>query len=221
VSVSAGPGTAAVPPVGGLTRAQAEKALADAGFNHRVRLVYSSSVPAGKVISADPEAGRQLQKGRTVLLTVSRGIQGVPVPKVVGLQRAEAERQLQAAGLTANVTEQETTQPAGTVMKQDPPSGTTVEKGSAVKLTVAKQRPEVPDVSTQNPTVEEATKTLEDAGFKVQTRDRAGDPALAGKVVGQSPPAGTRRSTGATVVLFVVPTATPTPTPTPTATPTP
>ena len=57
-------------------------------------------------------------------------------------------------------------------MEQDPTEGTSVEKGGAVKLTVAKERPQVPDVTTDNPTIEEATQTLEDAGYKVAD-DRA------------------------------------------------
>ncbi len=170
------------------------------------------------MISTSPKGGEPLQKGRTVTLRVSKGVEGLAVPKVVGLQRDEAEAQLEQAGLRADVTEEENTQPPGTVMKQDPPSGTQVEKGASVKLVVAKARPQVPDVTTDNPTVEEATATLEEAGFKVQTRDRAGDPTLAGRVVDQSPAAGESRSTGATITLFVVPPPAggdPTPTPTP------
>ena len=59
------------------------------------------------------------------------------------------------------------------MIAQDPAAGTSVEKGAAVKLTVAKARPEVPDVTTGNPTVEEATQTLEDAGYKVDDRRSA------------------------------------------------
>ncbi len=82
---------------------------------------------------------------------------------------------------------------------------------------MAKERPQIPDVTTGNPTVEEATQTLEEAGYKVKTTERPGDPTLVGRVIGQSPEAGTRRSTGGTVTIAVVPdpNATPTATPTP------
>ena len=98
-------------------------------------------------------------------------------------------------GLTADVTEQETTQPPGTVMEQDPPTGTSVDKGATVKLTVAKARPEVPDVTTDHPTEEEATAMLEKAGFKVQVRTRP-DPANVGRVSDQSPGRRHARSIG-------------------------
>ena len=43
-------------------------------------------------------------------------------------------------------------------------------------------------MTTGNPTVEEATQTLEEAGYKVKTTDRpSADPNLVGRVIGQSP----------------------------------
>ena len=106
-------------------------------------------------------------------------------------------------------------------MKQDPPTGTRVDKGATVKLTVAKERPEVPDVTTDNPTEEEATATLEQAGFKVQMRTRAATRRNVGRV---DRPVARRRARaaprGATVTIYLgsdadAPTPTPTPTPTP------
>jgi beta-lactam-binding protein with PASTA domain len=77
-------------------------------------------------------------------------------------------------------------------------------------------------VTTGNPTVQDATQKLEDAGYKVKTTERQ-DPANVGKVIGQSPTAGTPRSSGGTVTIAVgADTAAPpadTPTPTPSATP--
>jgi serine/threonine-protein kinase len=100
--------------------------------------------------------------------------------------------------------------------------GTLLHKGDTVRLTVAKARPKVPDVTTQ--TLDDATKTLTDAGYRVRTRDQAvTDPAQDGVVVRQFPPAGTRRSTGATITLVIgraSATPTPTPSPSPTETPT-
>jgi serine/threonine protein kinase len=218
--ISSGRGEAPVPAVVGQSESDAVDAIRAAGFKTRINEAFSDSVPKGEVISTSPEGGRSLTKGRTVTLTVSQGSQGITVPKLVGLQRADAEAQLQKLGLTADVTEQETTQPAGTVMKQDPPTGTSVDKGATVKLTVAIQRPEVPDVTTDHPTEEEATAILQKAGFKVQVRTRP-DPANVGRVSDQSPAAGTRRSTGATVTIFLGSDSGAGAAPTPTVTPTP
>jgi serine/threonine-protein kinase len=220
--ISSGKGEAPVPAVEGQPESDAVDAIRAAGFQTKTKDAFSDSVSKGDVISTDPKGGESLTKGRTVTLTVSQGSEGIAVPKLVGLQRQDAEAQLQKLGLTADVTELETTQPAGTVMKQDPPAGASVDKGAAVKLTVAIQRPEVPDVTTNHPTEEEATAILQKAGFKVQVRTRP-DPANVGHVSDQSPAAGTRRSSGATVTIYlgsdsgaVAPTPTASPTPTPT-----
>jgi beta-lactam-binding protein with PASTA domain len=225
--VSAGPGTVAVPPVGGLSQRDAEQAITAAGLNPKVQREYSDSVQKGQVISTSPAAGERIGKGRTVKVIVSRGPQRVAVPKLTGLSRQDAEAKLGDLGLVPNVTEKQSSKDAGTVLVQDPPAGTPLDKGATVTLTVAKARPQVPDVTTGNPSVADATKRLTDAGYKVQVReDPNAAPEMAGRVTRQDPAAGERRSTGATVTLTAgaaaaAGTATPTPSPSPTPSPTP
>jgi serine/threonine-protein kinase len=195
----------------------AVQALQDAGFKTKVEREYSDTVPEGTVISTSVPAGRQATKGRTITLTVSRGQELVSVPGVVGNTSATAAEVLEGAGLGSEITERESSQSPGTVLEQNPAAGENLPPGATVSLVVAKERPEIPDVSTGNPTVEEATRTLEDAGYKVKTTDRpSADPNLVGRVIGQSPAAGTRRSTGGTVTIAVVPDANAVPTATPT-----
>jgi serine/threonine-protein kinase len=223
VVISSGRGEVPVPAVEGQSEDDAVRALRDAGFKTKVRTAFSDSVEDGTVISTSPKGGESVTKGRTVTVTVSKGAEGVTVPQLVGLQRDAAEAQLDKLGLKAEVVEQETTQPPGTVMKQDPPTGASVAKGGTVKLTVAKARPTVPDVTTNHPTEEEATAILEKAGFKVQVRTRP-DPANVGRVSDQVPVEGSERSTGATVTIYLGSDpggGTPTPSPTPPGEPTP
>jgi beta-lactam-binding protein with PASTA domain len=218
--VSAGPGTAVVPAVAGLKQADAEQNLKESGFNEKLKHAYSDTVPAGTVIGSSPAEGTEITKGRFVTLTVSRGKQVVTVPKLTGLAQADAEKALSDLGLQADETQQETTKPPGTVIAQDPAANGTVDKGGTVKLTIAKQRPQVPDVTKGNPLQADAEQTLTDAGFKVKVRETPPPaPELAGHVLSQSPAGGERRSTGATVTITVgqAP-ADATPTPTPTAT---
>ena len=214
--VSAGPGTAAVPPVEGLSEAEAKDAITKAGFNPKVTHEYSDEVAKGQVISQDPAAGDEITKGRQVNLVVSKGTQGVVVPKLTGLTQDDAEAQLKDLGLSSKATEQESSQDPGTVIAQDPAAGTTVAKDAVVALTVAKERPQVPDVSTDNPAAADAQKELEAAGFKVKVKqDATAPPEFAGLVVKQDPAPGEHRSTGATVTITVGAQPTPTPTPTP------
>jgi serine/threonine-protein kinase len=226
LTVSAGRGSTPVPQVEGLPQADAKAALRKAGFNVDVHRAYSDSVAAGKVISSSPQAGESLERGKTVKLTVSRGPQGISVPKLTGLPQGDAEQRLSALGLRPDESRKESTRPPGTVLAQDPGAGTTLRRGDTVHLTIAKARPQVPDVSSSHPTLDDATKTLTDAGFRVRTRQEPSGSVPAGSVVRQFPDPGTPRSTGATVTLVIskgaaTPTPTPSPSPTPSATPSP
>ncbi len=222
LTVSAGRGSAPVPRVEGLAVADAKAALRKAGFNVKAHRAYSDSVPKDEVIASSPPAGGSLERGKTVTLTVSRGPRPISLPKLTGLPKSDAEQKLSLLGLKANESEKESAQTPGTVLAQDPAPGTTVRRGDTVSLTIAKARPQVPDVSTQHPPLDDATKTLTDAGFKVRTRQQPSDAVPEGSVVRQFPEPGTQRSTGATITLVVsTGAATPTPTPSPTETATP
>ena len=123
VTVSGGKGTVAGP--GRRRRAARGRraGAAGAGFKTEVEQAFSDTVPEGDVISHSPEAGKQATKGRTITLTVSQGQEGVAVPGLVGNSATRPSSSSPAAGLTAEVTEKETSQPPGTVIEQNPAEG--------------------------------------------------------------------------------------------------
>jgi len=220
ISVSGGPGEAPVPAVVGLTRTAAEAQLQDAGFRVRVRREFSDSVERRRVIEASPPEGSVVERGTRVTLVVSRGQELVEVPNLVGASRASAERALAAAGLVAEVSEQESTDTEpGLVIEQDPAAGASVPRDSTVAFVVAIAPPEVevPDVTTAGVPVDEAVASLEELGFEVVVRDEAvPDPTQDGIVVGQDPAPGATAPPGSQVVIRVGRLAEPTPTPVPT-----
>jgi beta-lactam-binding protein with PASTA domain len=221
IIVSAGPGEAPVPRVTGLPRAEAERALRNSGFGVEVSKQYSSDVPAGRVISSSPPEGSTAEKGATVRLVVSRGTKPVNVPDVVGKDVDEARSLLTGAGLKVTTKDDTgSTEDPGTVTAQSPKAGSKLRPGATITLTVAKAI-EVPDLAGK--TEQEASRTLQRAGFEVRVRDvAASDPAQDGVVVDQNPAAGEPRKRGSTVTIQVARvTSTPTPTPTATVTPTP
>ncbi len=57
----------------GKTKEAAKKELEDLGLVVEIEETYSSSVPAGQVISADFKEGQSVPKGTTITLTVSKG----------------------------------------------------------------------------------------------------------------------------------------------------
>ena len=138
ITVSGGPGDAAVPAVAGMPQDEAEQALEDAGFKTRVERVFSDDVRNGRVIGTSPPAGTTLERGSEVTLQVSRGPEQVEVPDVTGDSEDNARSALEGAGLrVGKITREESDEAPGTVIEQSPAAGEEVDKGDAVDLTVA------------------------------------------------------------------------------------
>lgn len=135
--VSSGPEQVEVPDVTGLSRDSAEDLLRGAGLE--VAVVESESEePEDDVISQDPAAGSRVDRGETVTITVSTGIERVSVPNVVGLSRRDAIAQLRDVGLTASPREVDVTDPSqdGVVTDQRPAAGIEIEEGKQVVILV-------------------------------------------------------------------------------------
>jgi beta-lactam-binding protein with PASTA domain len=135
--VSAGPERVGVPDVTGLARDSAEQLLADAGLEPAIQEIESEK-PEDEVISQDPAAGTEVDKGSRVTITVSKGIETVNVPDVEGSSRRDAAAELRAAGLVPSVREQDVTDPAqdGVVIDERPGAGTELAKGKQVVIVI-------------------------------------------------------------------------------------
>jgi eukaryotic-like serine/threonine-protein kinase len=135
--VSSGPEQIEVPDVTGLSRDSAEDLLTKAGLEPAVE-EKESEEPEDDVISQNPAAGTEVDRGSTVTITVSTGIEKVSVPNVVGLSRRDAVSQLREVGLVAAPREVDVTDPSqdGVVTDQRPAAGIEIEKGKQVVIMV-------------------------------------------------------------------------------------
>jgi len=147
--VSSGRPQAIVPPLTGLTEAEARAALDGVGLNlGAVTPEVSAIVPTGQVIRQDPAAGVVVAKGSAVGIVVSSGSPSpspsptastVSVPNVLSMDAATATAALEAEGLVVDVKQKGgTSQPPGTVLETSPGAGTAVAVGSTVLLVIAK-----------------------------------------------------------------------------------
>ena len=98
--VSSGPAPRTVPELTGLTTTDAAAAV------EAIQLVpafgaevFSDTVPAGSVVSADPVAGTQVARGATVTMIPSKGVDLVTMPNLSGLTLPQAQEALAGAGL--------------------------------------------------------------------------------------------------------------------------
>jgi serine/threonine-protein kinase len=132
--VSQGEVRAIVPDVVGLPLADARKAIKDASLVPNKVTPVNSDRPNGEVIETNPKAGTKRELNSKVDLTVSNGVPLVEVPNVVGLKYADAYATMTQAGFLVPAPSQEVSDryPPGYVLRQVPPPGQRLQKGSNV-----------------------------------------------------------------------------------------
>ncbi len=184
---------------------------------------YDSRYPAGSIISQDPSAGAQVEKGGRIGVVLSLGKELASVPRVVGEGLAVAQGKLKEAGFTWRVTEEASDRvPAGTVLSQNPMAESKAEKGSEVALAVSSGAPKVPVPLLVGMTEAEAQDAIVKAGltkYAPNYQDYTTVPP--GHVISQDPKPGTPVDKGTTVYIAVRKPDTPAPSPTTPAKPQP
>jgi eukaryotic-like serine/threonine-protein kinase len=126
------------------------------------------------------------------------------VPDVVGLPLATAEKDIANAHLVSQaVPRASSSVTKGDVISTSPPNGTTVAKGSTVKLlySTGAAQVAVPNVKGLSPAA--ATSALEAKGFTVNEQQAPDSTAPANTVARQSPSAGTLATKGTQVTIFI------------------
>ena len=203
----------------GMTQAEAESALREAGFAPASASQYDLTAPAGEVLAQLPEAGQEAAAGSPVGLLVSKGRPEVTVavPDVTGMTADEAVATLADAALTAVPVEAYAADvAAGDVADQEPAPGALVTPLSEVLITVSlgegTTTVTVPDVVGQREA--DAADELEAAGLVVTTVRAYSDDVAAGRVIAQAPEAGANVDEGAAAGLLVSLGALPSPSPT-------
>jgi eukaryotic-like serine/threonine-protein kinase len=153
----------------------------------------------GTVTETLPAAGTKVPKPpagapNTVITVYVAQEPPVAIPDVKGQDAAAATTTLNQAGfLTVTRTDTPSdTVPIGMVIGTDPPAGTLTQKSAPVKLLVSTgpDQIEVPNVVGQ--AQDAAASQLLGAGFGVLIQQVTSTPANKGKVISQSPPAGTK-----------------------------
>ena len=139
VVVSKGTEKTKVPKVIGLSKDDAIEAIEDAKLKAEIVEEASKKIEEGYVISQETDANTEVNAGETIKIHVSTGTEKVTVPGVVGKSQDEAKKTLQDLGFVVTVTTTEdSSKDNGVVLKQSLDEGKTVEKGSAITITVNK-----------------------------------------------------------------------------------
>ena len=201
--VSGGKGEVRVPDVANETLDDAQSRLADAGFQFRVIQETSDSVDAGKVIRTDPAAGALAERGSEVKLYISSGKEQVVIPDVSGLDDVEASNTLGAKSLSVEpVFQPSDTVEEGKVIGTNPAAGQSVAKGSKIQLIVSSGKDQVTVPNLYGRTQSEAMNDLQAIGLTGSVRN-VFFCTDSGKVIAQSPSAGSKVEKGTNVDISV------------------
>ena len=141
IYVSKGGEEMSMPDLRSLTRESAEERLEKLGLKIGSVTERYSDEKKGTVISQDPRAGSKIHKGQTVDLVISKGEKEdkSSVPDVTGASLDSARSALAAAGYNVgSITEQVSSQHAGTVIRQSPGANSKAAKGTYINLVIAK-----------------------------------------------------------------------------------
>ena len=202
--VSKGQERYAVPALANVPRGDIERLLTERTLTlGKVTEEFSETIAKDLVISQDPAPDTAAKRDAPVSVVVSKGRQPIPVPNVTTKPADQAAKAIEDLGLKVargDAVNSETV-PEGAVVSQTPPSGTLF-KGDTVTIVVSKGPVliKVPDVTLKK--VTEATKTLQDLGFKVNVSKVFG--GVLKTVRFQDPAAGTMLRRGSTITLTVI-----------------
>ena len=215
VGVFSGPGITAttekqvdVPDVRGMTEDEARDELNDKNLGMRVSgREASDEYDEGEIISQDPGDGEKVDEHMTIEVVVSTGPETkmVKVPNVVDAKEADAEKEIEDAGLIVKKEfEASDDVDAGRVISVSPDAGTEVEEGSEVTIVVS-TGPETKMVAVPKLVGREAADAeaaLTSAGLVGSVTEQYSDEP-AGRVISQSPLEGEQVEEGSTVSYVV------------------
>jgi len=196
-----------VPSLSGKTVNDASAVLTNSGLNLKVEDARRPDpvVPAGRVISQDPDAGTRTRRERSVKVWVSTGPRVKQVPLLVGESERTAQLRAQQDGLTLlpEAEIRSADYPVGAVIAQNPP-----QKTNADQVALLVNRGErsttyvMPDLIGVNG--DRAADVLRASGFRVSVVGDHPYPGVpAGIVLRQSPQGGFQVSPGDAISLEV------------------
>ncbi|WP_373485948.1 Stk1 family PASTA domain-containing Ser/Thr kinase [Acetobacterium malicum] len=199
--------TVEVPDVRGKTATEAKSTLEKLNLVLEIeKEVYNADVEAGQIITQNPESGKELQSGKTVKVTVSKGVKTGTVPSVIGLSETEAVKAIEAANFVVGEIKREynSSYNADIVFQMNPSGNSTANEGTKVTIYVSKGEDLVTVPSVIGQTEADAKSTITNAGLTVGaiTYETSSDYSK-GMVMKQSPTDGNQVAKGADVAIVV------------------
>ncbi len=179
----------------GLSEESAVEKLDAAGIAYEIKRVYSDKMESGTVISQSIEEDAELKEGDVVTLEVSKGMEEIDVPDVVGKSLEDARKELENAGFVVEEEKEYDDEVSENyIISQSPEGGKTAAKGATIEIVVSRGKEvkvaKVPDLKKK--TVSEAEAALTEVKLTLgNVSQEYSDSVKEGTVISQSIAAGT------------------------------
>lgn len=121
----------------GMTQAQAQESVVNAGLRTRFTKSASETVPPDHVIRQSPSAGASVERNQVVELVISNGKPLLGLADVRGYRVSDAQRTLQQEGFAVTIKRRYDNTVVDNVIDQTPKAGAKVTEGSRVTLVVS------------------------------------------------------------------------------------
>lgn len=196
-----------VPNVIGMTEEDAKETLNKKGLGCHVSYEESEKYDKGVVCDQKTEAGKEVDKNTRIEIVVSskKAEEEIKIPDVSGMDESEAQRTLEAKGLTVGTSQfvYSGQVAEGEVIETTPAAGTSVTADQEVIMKVSKgeEKQAVPSVVGKSES--EAQSAIKGAGLSVSAKYEYSDDVEKGYVISQSPYGGNKVNAGTTVYIVV------------------
>ena len=197
-----------IPDVNGMNYDDAVSSLSAKGFViGKTSNIPDDSVDKGKVIKTDPEAGTTAKEGSKINLVTSSGKKKYELSDYTGRQYDDVVSLLKEQDFK-QITKTEVyndSDPAGTIIGQDPPAGKKVVPDSAVltfKVSKGPQKIVLKDLTQYSSKAAQDYAQSEGLAFDASGQAYS-DTVPAGMVISQSPAAGTQMQKGDKVTVII------------------
>lgn len=189
-----GPGSGSpLPSLVGMTKSQAEMALKGIGATLVVESTeFDEQVPADRILTTAPAAGKRIKAGSTVSVSVSKGPERYTVPDLAGKSVDEADSALAALGLLVGVRSESFSDqiPSEKIISTRPVAGSQVRRGASIDIVVSKGQDLAGLKSYVGLSADQAMAELGDDGFRPTQVLAYSDKVAAGNVISQNPASG-------------------------------
>lgn len=197
--------TVDIPAVQGKSVVEAQKILEQAGFTVKLDEEYDEKVTPGYVIKQEPDGISKRKEGSEITLVVSKGLEMLQMPDLIGQKLDIARKKLHDIGYEVGVVTYKFV--AGkspeTVLEQVPKASDQTPKGSKVDLVVCRDPKDLIMPNIMGSSLSKAQKTLGELGIIDITVRYVESSKIEGTVVDMEPPVGQKFADDGKVTLQI------------------